>query len=54
MLESIAAGIVLFNPQKERFEESLDHLKEQVGTIYIFDNSAASTDSYDESMANCL
>lgn len=50
MLESIAAGIVLFNPQKERFEESLDHLKEQVGTIYIFDNSAASTDSYDESI----
>lgn len=36
--KQIAAGVVLFNPDK-RTEECLSRLKEQVAKIYIFDNS---------------
>lgn len=35
----IAAGIVLFNPEKARFEACIDALMLQVDKIYIFDNS---------------
>lgn len=46
MLGGIAAGIVLFNPQKERLEESLRRLKEQAEAIYIFDNSTTPNNAY--------
>lgn len=35
MIGSIAAGIVVYNPQKERFEKNICRLKEQVKDIYI-------------------
>ena len=40
--KKIAAGVVLFNPDK-RTEECLSKLKEQVAKIYIFDNSTKPT-----------
>lgn len=45
--KSIAAGIVLFNPEKERLEKNIYCLKEQVGKIYIFDNSEISNGGYE-------
>ena len=44
--KSIAAGIVLFNPEKERLEKNIYCLKEQVEKIYIFDNSEISNGGY--------
>lgn len=44
---SIAAGIVLFNPEKERLEDNICRLKEQVKDIYIFDNSEISNGGYE-------
>ena len=45
--KSIAAGIVLFNPEKERLEKNIYCLKEQVEKIYIFDNSEISNGGYE-------
>lgn len=47
MIGSIAAGIVVYNPQKERFEKNICRLKEQVKDIYIFDNSESSVSEYE-------
>lgn len=35
----IAAGIVLYNPDEDRFNACIDALMQQVDRIYIFDNS---------------
>lgn len=36
----VAAGIVLYNPDKERFVESLQSIQKQVDKIFIFDNGS--------------
>ncbi|WP_130077675.1 glycosyltransferase [Bifidobacterium animalis] len=41
MNKDIAAGIVLFNPDKERFQNCIDSVLEQVEHLYIFDNSTS-------------
>jgi len=48
MSSSIAAGIVVFNPQKERLEECITQLKKQVEVIYIFDNSVSSNNYFSD------
>ena len=45
---SIAAGIVLYNPEKKRLERNINQLKKQFKDIYIFDNSDTSNDNYKE------
>lgn len=47
MISNIAAGIVVFNPEKGRLEKNICRLKEQVGEIYIFDNSEISSGDYE-------
>ena len=39
MVNMIAAGIVLFNPDKSRLNKSIKKIQEQFNKIYIFDNS---------------
>ena len=38
MIGGIAAGIVVFNAEKERLEKNISRLKKQLKYIYIFDN----------------
>ena len=38
MIGGIAAGIVVFNAEKERLENNISRLKKQVKDVYIFDN----------------
>lgn len=47
MIGGIAAGIVVFNAEKERLEKNISRLKKQVKEIYIFDNSDISDGDYD-------
>lgn len=47
MIGGIAAGIVVFNAEKERLEKNISRLKKQVKDIYIFDNSDISDGDYD-------
>ena len=47
MIGGIAAGIVVFNAEKERLENNISRLKKQVKDVYIFDNSNVSDGDYD-------
>ena len=39
MNNNIAAGIVMYNPNKERLNMCLSKIEDQVDKIYLFDNS---------------
>lgn len=47
--DSVAAGIVLFNPELTRLIACIENLKQQVSKIYIFDNSSMSIHINDDS-----
>lgn len=38
MMGQYAAGIVLYNPEKERLKENLDAVCEQVEKVYCYNN----------------
>ena len=48
----IAAGIVLYNPDEDRFKACIDALMQQVDKIYIFDNSEISCTCMESSIVS--
>ncbi len=48
MVDKVAAGIVLFYPDKERLRKCLDSLRKQVPCIIIFDNSTNETSVFND------
>lgn len=48
--DSVAAGIVLFNPELTRLMACIENLKQQVSKIYIFDNSSRAIHINDDSI----